>query len=455
MTNRVRACVFAALVCIGMTAASAARAAYGDITLVGFLGFNDATRLTNVWGYTDAGTGTEYALVGDWFGGFYIVDVSDPSNPIKIRKVTGVPGFDLKPFGHYVYSCDGNASGRDTRIVDLAQPFAPHILPTTLASCHTISISTQGNMFTEYPGVHVYDLMRDPEHPDSLAFLPGQGHDSTPRGDRLYDFNGGSLNIWNIQDPANPLLLSTNDDSTIGYYHSGDESKDHNYLYVCDEYAITPSPDIVIFDIHDPTNPVRIGDINDPTSRVHQLYVVGDLMFCGYYTAGFKVFDLTDPANPVLLDSYDTSPYQAETGSDVYNGAYNAYPFASSGVVYVSDHPTGLFLFSVEGFTDGPTGVAATPRPNSIDLGQNFPNPFNPTTTITYGMRTPDRVIVRVYDSHGAIVRTLVDEYQASGSHRVEWDGKDDVGRAVASGIYYYRVSAGAASAARRMVLLK
>ncbi|HEU4363873.1 MAG TPA: FlgD immunoglobulin-like domain containing protein [Candidatus Krumholzibacteria bacterium] len=431
-----------------------ARAEFGDITLLGFLPLPGSTRITNVWSYYDPASGREFALVGDWFGGFYIVDATDPANPFFDRKVTGAPGFDLKVWDHYVYSCDGNSVGNDTRITSLANLSAPVVLPTLLPSCHTISISTRGVMFTEYVGVRIYDLVNDPANPDSLHHIQNVGHDSTPRGDRLYDFNGVELNIWDVSDPSQPVLIGNDDDPTVGYYHGGDESRDRSRLYVCDEFAITPTPDIVIYDITDPSLPVRAGDINDPTSRVHQLYVAGDLMFTGYYTAGFKVFDISDPANPVLADEYDTSPYQTETGPDVYGGAYNAHPYTRSGAVYVADHPTGLFLFSVEGHTGQATGIGDT-GPALARLGQNYPNPFNPATTIAYETRAFARVTLRVYDVSGALVRTLVDGTMPAGAHRAAWDGSDDAGRAVASGVYLCRLEAGPTREARRMVLLK
>jgi hypothetical protein len=447
----------AALLAFLLAAATAgpASAAFGDVTLVGHITLPALTRITNVWGYFDQNTGKEYALVGDWNGGFYIVDVSNPSLPVVASKVTTAPGFDLKPFGHYVYSCDGNGSGKDSRITDITNPASPVVLPGTFNSSHTITISTRGNMFIEYVGVTIYDLVNHPEQPDSLYKIFNTGHDSTWRRDRLYDFNWNNLNIWDVSNPYLPQLLGSDDDPTILSYHSGDESKNGDYLYVCDELAVTPTPDIVVFDVSDPTDPTRIYSLNDGTSRVHQLYVVGDLMFVGYYTSGFKVFDVSNPAAPVFADQYDTSTYQTETGSDVYNGAYNAYPFAPSGIVYVSDHPNGLYLFSVEGHTGPVTAVGGGAPARGVTLAQNFPNPFNPRTAISFTLGARSRARLRIHDVRGATVRTLVDRELPAGEYREEWDGTDDRGRRAASGVYFYRLDAGGASQTRRMVLLK
>jgi hypothetical protein len=101
------------------------------------------------------------------------------------------------------------------------------------------------------------------------------------------------------------------------------------------------------------------------------------------------------------------------------------------------------------------TGVGDTPLP-ALDLEQNIPNPFNPMTAIAYRVATGGAVTLRVYGSDGSLVRTLVDEVQSGGSfNRVEWDGTDDSGHRVASGVYYYRLQNGGHELTRKMLLLK
>jgi hypothetical protein len=88
--------------------------------------------------------------------------------------------------------------------------------------------------------------------------------------------------------------------------------------------------------------------------------------------------------------------------------------------------------------------------------GENFPNPFNPTTAIRYVVPEPGAFVrLMVYDLRGRKVRTLVDEKVGAGEHRAIWGGRDDAGRDVASGVYFYRVEIGDYRAERKMVLLK
>jgi hypothetical protein len=224
---------------------------------------------------------------------------------------------------------------------------------------------------------------------------------------------------------------------------------------VCDETAVTPTPDIVVFNITNLANPQRVNYLLDPNAHVHQLYVVGDLMFVAWYTSGFKVFSIANPAAPVLLDAYDTSPYGDDgTGSDGYLGAWNAYPFAPSGIVYVSDHPGGLYLFSVEGFTGTITAVGDH-KTQAFTLSQNQPNPFNPSTRIAFSLSRRALARLSIYDVNGARVATLVDGELPAGAHTVAWNGTDGRGETVASGVYYYRLDVGNDSATKSMVLLK
>ena len=98
---------------------------------------------------------------------------------------------------------------------------------------------------------------------------------------------------------------------------------------------------------------------------------------------------------------------------------------------------------------------ALKPMPTEYALGQNVPNPFNPSTTIDYRLPEAGDVQLVIYNLLGQEVRTLVQESMDAGFHSVIWDGKDEFGKQVASGIYIYRMSVGDFSQVQRMMLLK
>jgi hypothetical protein len=97
-----------------------------------------------------------------------------------------------------------------------------------------------------------------------------------------------------------------------------------------------------------------------------------------------------------------------------------------------------------------------TGKPGVAYLQQNFPNPFNPTTTIRYAAPAAGgHVELTVFDAGGRLVRTLVSGHQTNGEKTVVWDGRNDTGAPVASGVYFYRLAVGEVHLTRKLVLLK
>lgn len=160
-----------------------------------------------------------------------------------------------------------------------------------------------------------------------------------------------------------------------------------------------------------------------------------------------------DPNNPVLPTGADGSfdsgaaavvqvfKLDADTYAMLYGGT-NLTTFFG-GLLATLDVST-----SVE---EDPTGA-----PESFALHQNFPNPFNPSTTIEYALPVDAEVTLAVYNTLGQPVRTLVDGRQSAGFKTVIWDGRDDRGQRVHSGIYFYTLeTSDGQKQTRKMVLIK
>ncbi len=92
---------------------------------------------------------------------------------------------------------------------------------------------------------------------------------------------------------------------------------------------------------------------------------------------------------------------------------------------------------------------------DQFTLHPNYPNPFNPTTTITYSIAKDADVELLIYDVRGTLVRTLVQEHLKSNNYKVRWDGKDNAGNGVSTGVYFYRLKAGTFTSTKKMVLLR
>jgi plastocyanin len=147
------------------------------------------------------------------------------------------------------------------------------------------------------------------------------------------------------------------------------------------------------------------------------------------------------------------------------NGIFNSGILAPEGGQFsFTFSSVGLFnyycLFHCLGGMTGDVTVLEAPTPvespaPTATLGQNFPNPFNPKTTIEYSLPTRSRAVLAIYDSEGSLVVRMDQGLRDAGTHRVEWDGRDASGAAVGSGVYFYRLEGVAGVAPRKMVLLK
>jgi hypothetical protein len=102
-----------------------------------------------------------------------------------------------------------------------------------------------------------------------------------------------------------------------------------------------------------------------------------------------------------------------------------------------------------------PTGVAEEPCAPAFRLAQNYPNPFNPSTTVRFWLPERRMEQLRVYDVTGRLVAILADRVYPVGTHSVKWDGTNQRGQQIASGIYFCRLRAGSETATRKMLLLR
>ena len=93
--------------------------------------------------------------------------------------------------------------------------------------------------------------------------------------------------------------------------------------------------------------------------------------------------------------------------------------------------------------------------PREFSLSQNYPNPFNPHTVIAYALPKESHVKITVYNILGQKVRILKDEIEEGGHKRVVWDGRDNSGNEVTSGIYFYKIVAGNFVKAKKMMMVK
>jgi hypothetical protein len=163
----------------------------------------------------------------------------------------------------------------------------------------------------------------------------------------------------------------------------------------------------------------------------------------------------TDPGNLVAL-SYDGqligSVFADATGDAIISN--DDLPGTGVNVTLTVsgfNHLTHVEQIMVE---DGDMTDVETPMA-ALSLSQNHPNPFNPTTAISFSLPVAGQVDLKVFDVNGSEVVSLLTGSRAAGTHQVVWNGRDGAGQAVSSGLYFYRLEAGGETLNNRMLLLK
>jgi hypothetical protein len=118
---------------------------------------------------------------------------------------------------------------------------------------------------------------------------------------------------------------------------------------------------------------------------------------------------------------------------------------------------SGEFHISLTLSAEIPTSVeeAREEVPRVFAIYQNYPNPFNPETVIEYQLPRPSEVEISIFNLQGQKVATLVRKHQTAGSHKIIWDGTDESGRRVASGVYLYQLKAGKSVQVKKMLVLR
>ena len=178
--------------------------------------------------------------------------------------------------------------------------------------------------------------------------------------------------------------------------------------------------------------------------------------------------------NPVIINpgatasdhaSFWDNGYSANLIIEAYNGGdFNPYYHTTSDRISLFNLPyfynsTKLAFASLAEFAkiNPLSGVSLDEKDkvNSFALYPNYPNPFNPSTTIRYRTAQDGHVTLKIYNTLGQEIRTLVSSVQGAGDHSIQWDGKDSYGNAIASGIYLYRLQAGNFVKSNKMTLMR
>lgn len=175
---------------------------------------------------------------------------------------------------------------------------------------------------------------------------------------------------------------------------------------------------------------------------------------------GWQIFDITQSNSSsgdfFLSVEYDGIGYPY-IGADAPPGNGKAYEYDPTKKLWYKLEPPNDYTLFIRAKVKTTTAVAEIdPQvPAQFALEQNYPNPFNPSTNIRYALPAAAQVKVEVYDLTGRRVAGLVNNYQAAGTYNVTWNGVNDLGEKVSSGVYFCHIKAGSFEKTMKMSLLK
>lgn len=194
------------------------------------------------------------------------------------------------------------------------------------------------------------------------------------------------------------------------------------------------------------------------------------------YDVGIWPWEITSDIISAWVSTSDPDNWQEKTRISEHYGAYSQdgrevcqgtfyikivwiLPVPYGGVVYAGK-PSRLFNFEdlyFDGYTfvDVEEGEEEKATRSEFSLFDNYPNPFNPETRISYFLPKACQVKLEIYNILGQRIRTLVDEDQSAGKKEIIWDGKNESGEQVASGVYFYNLQAGNFVQTKKMVLIR
>jgi hypothetical protein len=260
----------------------------------------------------------------------------------------------------------------------------------------------------------------------------------------------GSVVIYYVANPYNPVFLN----QIPVYDYSYDLTVYDGCLYTAGYWG-----GMQIFDLSDPANPLEISYY--PLDLAFRVEANENISFIGDPYTSLRIFDTMTISDPVLVRTYDIGNV---TDLDFFDNTL--YAAAASGIhiydvtdpnlaheinSFADPYPVGIiasqdYLYCTESLqfdVYGDTTIVKTDESlviNNFDKYHlsNFPNPFNPVTAISFSMPDNGRVDLAVYNIKGQKIRTLVDTEFAEGKHTVSWDGADDSGNVVSSGVYCF-----------------
>ena len=334
----------------------------------------------DIWGWFDAQTSREYALMG-LRSGTAFVDITDPEAPVFLGRLPTQTSSsiwrDIKVYGDHAYIAADAAGPHGMQVFDLTrlrgvtapQAWFPDVVYGDFQNAHNLAINEATGFAyavgtnTCGGGLHMISLA-DPVNPvfagchivtpdthDSQCVVY-QGPDANFAGREIcFNSNENHVGIADVDDKSAPFTVSATGYPQLGFVHQAWLTEDHQYLLVGDELD-EPNFGVPtrthVFDVTDLDSPIYLYPYEAMTTTIdHNLYVFGNRVFQANYSAGLRVLEFGDIASQEIAEIafFDTVP---ASGVGSFDGAWSVYPYLPSGNIIVSDGIHGLFVLTLQ-----------------------------------------------------------------------------------------------------------
>ncbi|MDD4667592.1 MAG: T9SS type A sorting domain-containing protein [Candidatus Cloacimonetes bacterium] len=366
------------------------------------------------------------------------------------------------------------------KVLDISEPSLP-VLQADYPDMGAYGIQVLNNKAYIANQFGSYDILdiTDPANPQPLGSYSGMDGpiSSAVVGTRAYvldQFEG--LSILNIADSANPTLLGTYSDIVSAYAIAIRGT----HAYIIDRAVAFPK--VKVINVANPSSPQYAGE-NYMPDEPNAIAILGNYAYIVSGGAGLEVYQIINYASLLLLESILPQPgsnlvYCFIEGGRLYasdDNLNNIYIYDLSdpsqpalvktittnfatydmklrnGLLYTANSYAGMHILD----PDAPSGIEdPTHQPPLVALS-NYPNPFNPSTTISYSIPEGGPVKLNIYNLKGQLIKVLINKEESSGDHSIMWDGRDRNGNIVAGGVYLYRLSTPGSSVSKKMLMMK
>jgi hypothetical protein len=442
------------------------------------------------------------AYVAEYGAGLQIIDVANPQNPAIIGSYASQPyAFNVEVSGNNAYVIDGHITiglqyvvyEQSLSLVDVTNLQNPSQIGAYDSLYRVKGFTVQDNLAyiaigpPPYEGSRWYDGLKivDISNPQNPTLLYSSEYSATYAvavvdslayvAISLDEYNSG-IGILDVSNPQDPVQ--------VGLYQTSGTARS---IAVSNSFAYMtlsgyPSNVFEIIDVTNPLNPSLLSTWNTP-GDAYKVVVNGSIVYLADGSSGLQVINVADPASPTLVSTilphatsninlcyiHDNLLYISDVNWNeisVYDITVPLSPVfisryawnlstvdmcVSGGRMFTANEEGGLNIHNLIAVAnDDETQIPVF----SFALS-NYPNPFNPETTISYTLPAKGQVCLEIFNSKGQLVKRLLNESQPKGKHSLTWNGKDNNGNNVASGLYLCRITSTGKHESRKMLLLK